>query len=183
MCFDGKTLSSYVDGELDSAQISSIKEHLDVCIGCREKTESFSFLINIMKDSKKEFDSFTRETIWTRLAHSTSTDKGLDFLHRRFFVSPSVLISLSFLFIAIVGMSIYLAVPKETILLFPGNDFAFDSEKFPLEIPIDTIENLLEYFDIHDEPVEVFIELPSASNFVIQGEPRFLKKIDYLADR
>ena len=59
----------------------------------------------------------------------------------------------------------------------------FYSEDIPIEIPIDNIENVLAYFNINDEPLEVFIQLPDASDFIIQGEPRFLLKANYIAGR
>jgi Putative zinc-finger len=183
MCFDGKTLSSYVDGELNHHQTFIIQEHLENCSTCRTETNRYSLIINQIKESRENYDSFTKEAIWTRLAHSTSTDKVLGFLHRRLVLSPSIMISLSFLFIAAIGISIYSTVPKNTNLIYQSNKYAFDTGKFPLEIPIDNVEKILKYFDIHDEPMEVFIELPGPSGFVIQGEPRFLKKNDYIAGR
>ncbi len=62
-------------------------------------------------------------------------------------------------------------------------DLSFESEKYPLEIPVDNVEKVLAYFNIHDEPLEFYMQLPGPSDFVIQGEPLFLKKTDYVAER
>lgn len=185
MCFDGQTLSAYVDGELDSSQQSIVEDHLQECSTCKNNADVFNSIRNQLKISDQEVDSFTKEAVWTRLAHSTSSSKGLGFWHRGFVVSPSFMLSLSFLFITILGLGIFFAVSKDNNLLLAGNnsDTSFDYEHFPLDIPVDNVEKILAYFDIHDEPLEVFIQLPGSSDFAIQGEPRFLRKVDYIAGR
>ena len=87
--------------------------------------------------------------------------------------------------IAVLGVSIFFAISPNSDLIFTDNNSnsSFDYEKFPLDIPVDSVEKILAYFDIHDEPLEILIQLPDPSNFVIQGEPRFLIKNDYLAGR
>ncbi len=175
MCFDRQTLSAYIDSELDNSQLLIIKEHLKMCSGCRDEANSFESIKNQLKKSDLGTNPFTKEAVWTRLSHSTSTAKGLDFWHRAFVLSPSLKISLSFIFIAVLGVSIFLAIPQNDNL-FSIRYNSIDSEKYPMDIPVDNVEKLLAYFDIHDEPVEFFIQLPSSSDFVIQGEPRFLKK-------
>lgn len=185
MCFDRQILSAYIDDELESSQKLIIKDHLKVCTKCKKHADSFVSLRNQLKSSKFAVDPFTKEAVWTRLTHATSPDKGLDFWHRGFILSPSLMISLSFVFIAVLGVSIFFALPQNNNLFFNDSNSVsnFDYEKFPLEIPVDNVEKLLAYFDIHDEPLEIFIQLPGSSNFIIQGEPRFLKKNEYLAGR
>jgi len=185
MCFDKQILSAYVDNELRSSQISDIKDHLETCSKCREYTVAVNSIKKHLGLSCMNVDSFTKEAVWSRLSHSTSTDKGLDFWHRGFVIAPSFIVSISFLFVAVLGISIFFALPDNNNLLFTENntDPAFDYEIFPLDIPVDNVEKILAYFDIHDEPMEVFINFPGSSDFVIQGEPRFLKKNDYVAGR
>ncbi len=185
MCFDRQTLSAYIDNELDSSQKLNIKNHIKECIKCKEHADFFDSLKNQLKSSHIAADPFTKEAVWTRLAHSTSPDKGLDFWHRGFILSPSLMVSLSFIFIAVLGVGIFFALPQNNDFLSADSNTAptFDYEKFPLNIPVDNVEKILAYFDIHDEPLEVFIQLPGSSDFVIQGEPRFLIKSDYLAGR
>jgi Putative zinc-finger len=185
MCFDGQTLSAYVDGELDNSQQLIIKNHLQECSRCRNNTDVFKSIDNQLKSTDQEVDLFRKEAVWTRLAHSTSSSTGLDFWHKGFVISPSFMLSFSFLFIAILGLGIFFAVTKGNNLLVAGKDFntSFNYEQFPLDIPVDNVEKILAYFDIHDEPSEVFIQLPGSSDFVIQGEPRLLRKIDYIAGR
>lgn len=185
MCFDGQTLSAYIDNELDVARKLVIEDHLKICSTCRENAFSIENLMNKVKDSSLELDSFTKEVVWTRLAHSTSTDRGLSFWYRGFVISPSIMLSFSFLFIAVLGMGIFFAIPKESNESFIGDnsDSSFNYDNYPLDIPVDNVEKMLAYFNIHDEPLEVFIQLPVPSDFVIQGEPLFLKKTDYVAGR
>jgi len=185
MCFDEQTLSAYVDGELDSSQQLIIKNHLQECSICRNNTDVIKSIDNQLKFSDGEVDSFTKEAVWTRLAHSTSSSKGLGFWQRGFVISPSFVLSFSFLFIAILGLGIFFAVTKGNNLLVAENDSntSFNYDQFPLDIPVDNVEKILAYFDIHDEPLEVFIQLPGSSDFIIQGEPRLLRKVDYIAGR
>lgn len=185
MCFDKQILSAYVDNELHGSQISDIKVHLKTCSKCREYTVSVNSIRKQLALAYINVDSFTKEAVWSRLSHSTSPDKGLDFWHRGFIVSPSFMVSISFLFVAVLGVSIFFVIPKNNDLLFAENnsDSTFNYEIFPLDIPVDNIETILAYFDIHDEPMEVFINFPGLLDFVIQGEPRFLKKNDYVAGR
>ncbi|MCK5153925.1 MAG: zf-HC2 domain-containing protein [Spirochaetales bacterium] len=185
MCIDGQTLSAYMDNELDSSKSLIIRDHLEICSTCRESADSFNSLRSRLKYTNPEVNSFSKEAVWARLAHSTSTDKGLDFWHRGFVIAPSLMVSLSFLFIAVLGTGIFFAIPKNSNIIFPekNSGSAFNHVNFPLDIPVDNVEKILAYFDIHDEPMEVFIQLPGSSDFIIQGEPRFLKKNDYIAGR
>lgn len=184
MCFDKQILSAYVDNELNSSQMSDIKDHLEICSKCRDYTVRVSSIGKQLKLADMNVDSFTKEAVWSRLSHSTSTDKGLDFWHRGVVISPSFILSFSFLFIAVIGISIFFAIPNNNLLFTENNsDPTFNYEIFPLDIPVDNVEKMLAYFDIHDEPMEVFINSPGSSDFVIQGEPRFLKKNDYVAGR
>jgi hypothetical protein len=185
MCFKGQTLSAYVDGELDTSQCSEIEVHLELCDGCRKKVDLLNSLKGQFELLEEDLDSFTSETVWTRLSHSTSPNKGLDFWHRGVVISPSLMISFSFLFIAVLGFGIYFTIPRDTSFQLTSDTSGslFNTENFPLEIPIDNVEKILSYFDIHDEPLEIFIQLPSTSDFFIQGEPLFLKKNDYIAGR
>lgn len=185
MCFDGQTLSAYVDGELDDSQQLIIRNHLQECSRCRKNTEVFKSIDNQLRFSDQEADSFTTEAVWTRLAHSTSSSNGLGFWQKGFVIAPSFMLSFSFLFILILGMGIFFAVSNDNNLLSAENDSNtyFNFEKSTLTIPVDNVEKFLAYFDIHDEPSEVFIQLPVSSDFVIQGEPRLLRKVDYIAER
>jgi len=187
MCFDKLILSAYVDNELHGSLISDIKDHLETCSKCREYTVAVNSIKKQLRFADMNVDPFTKDAVWNRLSHSTSTDKGLDFWHRGFVISPSFMVSISFLFIVVLSISIFLAIPNNNNnnLLFTGNtsDLSTDYNIFPFDIPVDNIEKILAYFDIHDEPMEVFFNFPGSSDFVIQGEPRFLKKNDYVAGR
>lgn len=185
MCINDQVLSAYVDGELGEVQQSGIKEHLDMCAACRKRVYTLNAVSNHIKKSGIDVDQFIAERVWTRLLHSTSTSKDLDFWHRGFTIAPSLMVSLSFMFLAVIGTGLLLLIPdrQNTNYIINKSDSMFDSENFPVEIPVDSIENILAHFDIHDEPLEVFIQLPDASAFVIQGEPRFLRKADYIAGR
>ena len=95
------------------------------------------------------------------------------------------MVSISFVFLAVIGIGLFMLDPDKNNMLNITKNFesTFYSEDIPIEIPIDNIENVLAYFNISDEPLEVFIQLPDASDFIIQGEPRFLLKANYLAGR
>ncbi len=185
MCIDDQDLSAYIDKELTTSQMLSIKEHLKICDNCRKRVHTLKMLRNKLKTFGVESDQFVKENVWTRLVHSTSANKELDFWHRRFILPPSLVVGYSFAFLAVIGIGLLLLIPDKNKTNYVVNNFEtqFDSEKFPVEIPIDNIETILAYFDIHDEPLEVSIQLPDASSFIIQGEPRFLRKADYIAGR
>lgn len=185
MCVNDQVLSAYVDGELSEVQKSVIKEHLDMCYACRKRVYTLNAVSNHIKKSGIDVDQFITETVWTRLLHSTSTSRGLGFWHRGFTISPSLMVSLSFMFLAVIGTGLLFVISyrQNTNYIVNKYDSMFHSENFPVEIPVDSIETILAHFDIHDEPLEVFIQLPDASAFVIQGEPRFLRKADYIAGR
>lgn len=185
MCFKGQTLSAYVDGELNISQCSEIDVHIELCAGCRKKVDLLKSLKGQFKSIDKDIDSFTIETIWTRMDHSISPGKGLGFWHKGVIISPSLMLSFSFLFIAVIGVGVFFTITgkNDSQLSSSTSGYIFNTENFPMEIPVDNIEEILSYFDIHDEPLEVYIHLPSASDFVIQGEPIFLKKNDYVAGR
>lgn len=185
MCINDRVLSAYVDRELSEIQQSGIEEHLRICTICRERAHALNTVRNQVKKSGINVDQFVKETVWTRLVHSTSTSKDLDFWHRGFVLSPTLMVSLSFMFFIVIGIGLFWALPNKnnTSYIINHTDSTFSSEDFPVEVPIDNIEKLLAYFDIHDEPLEVSIQLPGASSFVIQGEPRFLRKADYIAGR
>ena len=118
MCFDKQILSAYVDNELHGSQISDIKDHLETCSKCREYTVVVNSIRKQLGLACMNADSSTKEVVWSRLSHSTSTDKGLDFWHRGFVISPSFMVSISFLFIAVLGVSIFFAIPNNNNLLF-----------------------------------------------------------------
>ena len=185
MCYSGKTLSAFVDGELEKLEQLYVEEHLQICSACREKTNLIKNVKNQLTILDIEADIFTKEAIWTRLSHSTSPGRGLDFWHRAFIIPPSFIVSLSFLFIAVLGGSLFFSISNNNSFIFSSNnsDLTFETGKYPIEIPIDNVENVLAYFNIHDEPMEFNIQLPGSTDFVIQGEPLFLKKIDYVAGR
>ncbi len=185
MCINDRVLSAYVDGEVSGVQRSGIKEHLEICTACRERVDSLKTVSNQVKIYRIDVDQFVKETVWTRLVHSTSTSKELDFWHRGFVLPPSLMVSISFMFLAFIGVGLYWIIPdrNSTDYIINKTESAFGSEDFPVEVPVDNIEKILAWFDIHDEPLEVIIQLPDASSFVIQGEPRFLLKADYIAGR
>ena len=185
MCINDRVLSSYIDGEVSEVQRSGIKEHLEICTTCRERVDSLKTVSNQVKIYRIDVDQFVKETVWTRLVHSTSTSKELDFWHRGFILPPSLMVSISFMFLAFIGVGLFWIIPdrNSTDYIINKTESAFGSEDFPVEVPVDNIEKILAYFDIHDEPLEVIIQLPDASSFAIQGEPRFLLKADYIAGR
>ncbi len=185
MCFDGQTLSAFLDNELESSKYLIVKEHLQSCSDCQKTIDLLQSVSSQVKLANNQVESFTKETVWTRLSHSTSPGRGLDFWHRAFIISPTLMISLSFLFIAILGASLFFSIFNDSSSFpFSNNaDLSFESEKYPLEIPVDNVEKVLAYFNIHDEPLEFYMQLPGPSDFVIQGEPIFLKKTDYVAER
>ena len=185
MCINDRVLSAYIDEEVSEVQRFSIKEHLEICTACRKRVHAFDAVRNQLKISRIDLDQFVKETVWTRLVHSTSASRDLDFWHRGFVLSPSLMVSLSFVFLAVIGIGLFLVIPDSNNknYIINKSESTFGSEKYPVEIPIDNIEKILAHFDIHDEPLEVFIQLPDASSFVIQGEPRFLRKADYVVGR
>ena len=185
MCINDRVLSAYVDGELGEIQRSGIKEHLEICTACRKRVQVLNTVSNQIKIAGIDADQFVKETVWTRLVHSTSTNKELDFWHRGFILPPSLMVSISFMFLALIGVGLFWIIPDRNSTEYTINKSgsAFGSEDFPVEVPIDNIEKILAWFDIHDEALEVIIHLPDASFFVIQGEPRFLRKDDYIAGR
>jgi predicted anti-sigma-YlaC factor YlaD len=168
MCFSGQTLSAFVDGELGIDQQRSVKEHLQLCSACRKEANSIVILKDQLKIPDHEADLFTREAVWTRLSHSTSSVRGLDFWHRGFILSPTLMVSLSFLFITVLGISLFFSISNNSNLSSSINsNLSFEPGKYPLEIPVDNVENVLSYFNIHDEPLEFIIQLPGPSDFVI----------------
>lgn len=183
MCINEQILSAYVDGELGEIQSSGIKEHLEICSTCRKRITSLEAIRNQLKNSDIYVNKFVQENVWARLVHSTSTSAGLGFWQRRFILSPSFMLSISFLFFAVIGIGLFMVNPGKKNMLNITKNFksTFYSEDIPIEIPIDNIENILAYFDISDEPLEVFIQLPDELDFIIQGEPRFLLKANYVA--
>lgn len=185
MCINDRVLSAYVDGEVREVQRSGIEEHLEICTTCKKRIQILIAVKNHMKVSGIAVDQFVKETVWTRLVHSTSTTRELDFWHRGFVLPPSLMVSISFMFLAVIGIGLFWVIPDRdsTDYIINKTESAFGSENFPISVPIDNIEKILAYFDIRDEPLEVIIQLPDASSFVIQGEPRFLRKADYLAGR
>ena len=185
MCSNEQTLSAYIDNELSVVQSSSVRDHLEICSTCRKRVDLFEKLSDQLKVSRIDIDQFVQENLWARLVHSTSTSRGLDFWHKGFVLSPSLMVSLSFVFLAVIGISLFIVIPDRNNMqiLSKKTESTFYSEDIPIEIPIDNIENVLAYFNINDEPLEVFIQLPDASDFIIQGEPRFLLKANYIAGR
>ena len=185
MCIDEYILSAYVDGELGEVQSSGIKEHLEICSTCRKKVNFFETVRNQLKNSDIDVNKFVQGNVWARLVHSTSTSENLGFWQRKFILSPSFMISISFVFLAVIGIGLFMVDSDKNNMLNSAKNFesTFYSEDIPIEIPIDNIENVLAYFNISDEPLEVFIQLPDASDFIIQGEPRFLLKANYVTGR
>ena len=185
MCFNEQILSAFVDGELSEEQGESIESHLKECEFCRDRVEVYGNLVTQIRSSGMVSSPFVHESIWVRLSHATTTSSGLGFWHRRFFLTPSVMVSLSFTFIAIIGIGVFLLFQDRgnNALYISNAEIPFPSVNFPVDIPVDSIEQVLAYFNIHDEPMEVFIQLPDSSSFSIQGEPRFLLKANYIAGR
>ncbi len=183
MCFNEQILSAFADGELSEEQDESIESHLVECSLCRGRAELYGNLIKKVRASAIDASPFVQESIWTRLGHTTSTSSRLGFWHRNFFLTPSVMVSLSFMFIAIIGIGFFLLFQDNGSSTFNISSAGspFTAENFPVDIPVDSIEQVLAYFDIHDEPTEVFIQLPDSSSFTIQGEPRFLLKANFTA--
>ncbi|MCF6334964.1 MAG: zf-HC2 domain-containing protein [Spirochaetales bacterium] len=181
MCFNEQILSAFADGELSEEQGESIESHLLECGACRSRVEFYGILTEKVKFSGVDTSTFIQESIWTRLGHATSTSSRLGFWHRRFFLAPSVMVSLSFMFIAVIGIGFFLLFQDNGSNAFyvSNADEPFPSENFPVNIPVDSIEQILAYFDIYDEPMEVVIQLPDSSSFTIQGEPLFLLKANY----
>jgi len=184
MCYDGLTLSAYVDGELDEIESSAIEYHLKSCAGCSGKVNRFTALHQQLEVSKQSESSFTSDIVWTRIIHSTAVERDLGFWHRGVNVSPALLFGLSFVFFAVIGLTFVLSRNNSIDFNVADNtNIVFPSDKFPLAISADSIETVLSYFNIHDETMEVSIHLSDPSNFAIHGEPRFLKKVDYVAGR
>ena len=184
MCYDGSTLSAYVDGELDNIESSAIGYHLKSCNECSKKVHRLEALHQQLEVSKQSGNSLLTDTIWTRIVHSTAAGRDLDFWHRGFTISPSFLFGISFLFISVIGLTFILSRNNSIDINVADNiNTGFSSDKFSLDIPVDSIETVLSYFNIHDEATEVSIQLPNPSHFAIQGEPRFIKKVDYVAGR
>jgi hypothetical protein len=181
MCFEEEVLSAYIDGELGDEKTSTVARHLKVCEPCLNRVLTLKSLKHGLRKSVYSLDAFTHEVVWTRISHSTTAKKGLDFWHRGFVISPSLMISFSFIFLAVLGIGIFFSIPNIDNNIANTANIDFSSGKYPLDISIDNVEKVLAHFDIHDEPMEVFIQLPVPSDFVIQGEPRFLKKTDYIA--
>ncbi len=185
MCYDSLTLSAYIDGELGSIESSEIGYHINICNKCSEKVNRLEGLHQHLKVLNQSENSLMKDTVWTRIVHSTAAGRELGFWHRGFVFSPSLLFGISFLFLSVAGLSLIFVMgsTKNNNIKLASNDTVFSSEKYPLDIPVDRIEKVLSYFNIHDEAMEVSIQLPDPSSFTIQGEPRFLRKVDYVAGR
>lgn len=185
MCYDGLTLSAYIDGELDSNESLEIGDHINTCNMCSEKVDRLIVLHKHLKVSNQPENNLMKDTVWTRIVHSTAAGRELGFWHRGFVFSPSFLFGIFFLFLSVTGLSLFFVLDstKKNNIKLASNGTVFSSEKYPLDIPVDHIERILSYFNIHDEAMEVSIQLPDPSSFTIQGEPCFLRKVDYVAGR
>jgi predicted anti-sigma-YlaC factor YlaD len=100
-------LSAYIDGELLSSDMNSIKEHLEKCQKCKLEYQSLLRIKNILSNLKeKELPKYFLNSLYTRINREGLNfpwrDKILRFINQRYTLIP-VLTTAVMIFLLIVS--------------------------------------------------------------------------------
>lgn len=189
MCYDDKTISAYVDGELEEPLHTQVKDHIEGCGRCRKVVAEYSALQELFTATRSQTSETALDTrqrkarVWQEIQHHTRRDRVQDFWHRRVPVpmplAAGVLVAMIALVLTLVfyplptgQQSVPLALQDDTIPEVPS-EYVSPAHSMP------EIEQLVRFLSDQGAAIEVKIQLPSTSKIQVSGEPQLLRAAEY----
>jgi len=174
MCPDKETLSAFIDNEVEGKFRINIEEHLSKCGKCSSEISKMSGISAYLKENStvtQEMIENSGTKVWYSLQLIDNNQAERDFWHRSVKVPVPLLAAAAAVFI-LFAVSTILGL---FVLSDNGGEHHF---KYSESLTIDKIEdfNIFE----RDQVLEVDLQLPENTIFMISGTPRLIREVDYI---
>ena len=180
MCPDKQTLSAYLDGELGSRWSEFVENHLTGCLKCREVVEGFERVHQRLLELGLPEQYVSKIRVWSRLElyRQNRRLQSLPLWKRRLDL-PLPLVAGVFALVAVLGFSLFLSLTGESVGTMKITKAPSGITEVQVAAPIQDLERLLSSLEKQDSSREIFIQLPSDSEFFIFSEPVLLRAAEY----
>lgn len=185
MCPDKKILSAYADNEIERKFAIIIEQHIDSCPKCAKKIEKIKSLRStLLKEdiSENEID-LAKDRVWAKIQAAIDKPNRVSLEPYKAKQNiwdttvaipfPSLVAAASFvgIFIVVAVLNFYSFAGSRynTSIYNPGISFSGNDA---VEINLDT-----------EDIVNLELTLPEPTVFTINGDPLFIKEVDYSGDK
>lgn len=180
MCPDKQTLSAYLDGELGDRWSVIIENHLTECSTCRGVVEGFEIVRKRMLELGLPEQYVSKTRVWSRLELYRDNDSiRLPPLWKRRLNLPLPLVAGVFTLIAVLGFSLFISLARDRVSTMKITTAPSGLTEVQVAAPIQDLERLLSRLDKQDGSRDIFIQLPSDSEFFVFSEPVLLRATEY----
>jgi len=177
MCPDYKTLSTYFDREVDLPWAKKIEEHLLDCPKCKKIIAEFRSVKDFLGKYEETEIYGPMERVWSKISSSKKEIKYLPIWNKRVSI-PFPVAVIAACFVVLFGV-----VSIFTFFNILQNDFgtmkisrnSYGIMEVQVEGSMQNIEEILMSMDKTSFTDEITFKLPEESEFLIVGEPVYLK--------
>ncbi len=170
MCPDKELLSAFIDNEIEDRFSTIIKNHITACGKCRDVILTLESVQSLCRsDITGEKITESGKKVWSRIESSIANNLKTDFWNRKITVPYPVMAAAALLIFTISTiLSFYLLTGKNYESRF----------NFSEAVTINKEEDF-KLFE-RDQTLEVDLNLPENTVFMISGTPKLIREVDYL---
>jgi hypothetical protein len=194
MCPDRQIISLYLDGELPSPWREKMDAHLASCTKCQSQLAQYRKLSMVLKkDCIDEVPGNIQNRVWDKVnSGSISMTSGASrfspfkynnrIWERKISMPFPIAAAVVLVFMVISFYAIQSTqsqnLPQISVVSdhFIANSISEDVTDM---LPLTDMNSVLQYLASRDSVNHVIIHLPETRNFSSQGEPAFLRAVDY----
>lgn len=179
MCPDKQTLSAYLDSELGNRWTVFVEKHLAGCSKCRGVVDEFERVHRRLLEFGLPEQYVSKTRVWSRLELFRENVPSQLPLWKRRLTLPLPLAAGVFALIAVLGFSLFFVIARNSVGTVKITKAPSGLTEVQVAAPIQALERLLSRLEKQDSSREIFIQLPSDSEFFIFSEPVLLRAAEY----
>jgi anti-sigma factor RsiW len=179
VCPEYRTLSAYLDGEIPSHLVESIRSHLRRCSRCQTRLERLKAVKQHLAQADHPDDRYARARVWARIrewSHQERREKVV--LWRRRIELPLPLVAVAAGLFVLLGVALVFAVANQDMRMMRITTEPSGITEVQVAAPIKDLEKILQYLENQEGKKETVIRLPENSEFFVLGEPVLLRAKD-----
>jgi len=173
MCPDKEVLSAFIDNELEDKNKEDVQNHIAACKKCALEVESFNHLHNFLYN-ELTLDQIknAEEKVWQKISPAIKPKlKKPDIWHRRIAIPIPVMAAAVLIFVSAV-LSLYFISFNKINNNYESKFNFSESISFEKEEDFRLFET--------DQVLDVDLNLPESTIFMISGTPKLIREVDYL---
>lgn len=175
MCPEKQTLSAYFDGELEEPFKAVVEEHSKHCSRCCHTLASFSDIRSGLFLGEEDVDyEAGKRRVWANIQDNIQRDAPYPTFWKRRVPVPMP---------AFIGFTLIIFLFLGGFILVLQRQSHYNNQMMTASTIRRIQEGMLEkelemvtkYFEAQDDVIEVNMELPKKSRFIVGGEPRLIR--------